>query len=294
MDIKSLKNFKIASTALSVALLGAALSLAILPSANAELVATPLKGDSRLVQFQYDGDNTYLVLAKPKAVTHIQFAPDEVFTSVAAGDTSVWEVTPTKNRKNLFIKPKYEDESTSMTVLTDKRTYQFVLKSTGEGKKWYQRVSWLYNAEIILDSEDQSDLTDEKQKLANGSQASQKNPLISTASSEPTCSSNVPAIKPENMRFGYEIIGNAPFKPTMVFDDGKFTFYRMPESSQELPALFAVVDGKDYGLVNYTVSCDYLVAQRLIDTAVLSINKQEVRINKPKPKKGLFGFSTGD
>src|SRR6185369_12167909 len=44
------------------------------PIAGAELRATPLRGDARLVEFAYDQDNTYLVLARPKAVTHVQFA----------------------------------------------------------------------------------------------------------------------------------------------------------------------------------------------------------------------------
>jgi type IV secretory pathway VirB9-like protein len=130
------------SRAVATVVLFAAGACVIAP-ANAELIATPLRGDSRLVQFNYDADNTYLVLAKPKAVTHVQFAVDELIQSVAAGDTANWELTPTKNRKNLFIKPKFDDSDTSMTVITDKRTYQFVLRSTGDGKKWYQRVNWV-------------------------------------------------------------------------------------------------------------------------------------------------------
>ena len=58
--------------------------------AHAQLEPTPLRGDSRLVQFIFDPDNTYKVLAKPKAVTHLQFAADEMVQSVAAGDTANW------------------------------------------------------------------------------------------------------------------------------------------------------------------------------------------------------------
>ena len=64
------------------------LAIAGLPSAFAEVKATPLAGDTRLVQFHFDADQTYLVLAKPKAVTHIQFGADELIQSVAAGDTA--------------------------------------------------------------------------------------------------------------------------------------------------------------------------------------------------------------
>ena len=63
--------------------------------ARAELFATPLPGDSRLVQFEYDADNTFLILSRPKFVTHLEFGVDERIQAVAGGDTKFWEVTPT-------------------------------------------------------------------------------------------------------------------------------------------------------------------------------------------------------
>lgn len=253
---------------------------------HAELIATPLRGDSRLVQFHYDADNTYLVLSKPKAVTHIQLAADEVITSIAAGDTSAWELTPTKNRKHLFVKPKFEDIDTSMTILTDKRTYQFVLRSTGDGKKWYQRVSWMYDTEMVLDEDPVI-----KAAVSEGPSkpsADEKQANASTNSTD-LCAANGTGIRPDALRFRYEIKGEAAFKPQVVFDDGRFTYFRMPESLQELPALFAVIDGNDYSLVNYTVQCQFLVAQRLMDASVLKLGRNEVRINQIQPKRSFFG-----
>lgn len=269
----------------------AALMLLLGAGAQAELVATPLIGDSRLVQFNFDEDNTFLVLAKPKAVTHIQFAADETIQSVAAGDTAQWELSPTKNRKNIFIKPKYEGIETSMTILTDKRTYQFVLRSTGDGKKWYQRISWIYQSNMVLESDVQLD-------------QGQPSPSTPQASVAGTASAGAPAsvahggdaldnLKPDALRFNYEITGDAPFKPTTVFDDGKFTYLRMPQDTQELPALFAVLEDSEFALVNYVIKGDYLVAQRLLSEAVLKLGKREIRITKTKPKT-FFGFSTGD
>lgn len=246
--------------------------------ASAELYATPLRGDARLVQFQYDQDNTYLVLAKPKAVTHLQFAGDEVIQSVAAGDTKAWEFTPTKNRRNMFIKPIYEDTETSVSVLTDKRVYQFVLRSTGDGKKWYQRVNWLYGSEIIL--EDLSDV---------GAEAKDIKIQEAKLSSINTGSKTIDAAK---LRFNYEIDGDAPFKPMVAFDDGTFTYLSMPEKLQELPALFILDGDSSYALVNYTVDGNYLVAQRLIQTAVLKLGKEEVKIKRIDQPKSFFNFGS--
>jgi type IV secretion system protein VirB9 len=236
--------------------------------AAAEMVATPLRGDTRLVEFAYESDNTFLLLAKPKAVTHIQFAPDEAIQSVAAGDTVNWEFTPTRNRKNLFVKPRYENQETSLTVLTDKRSYQFVLRSTGEGRKWYQRVSWQYASETLL----ASDSTSETEPTPAAAAA---RPL-----SPPTAPAGEITIAPAQLRFGYEIRGEAPFRPRMVFDDGRFTYFQMPSALQELPALFAVVEGSNYALVNFELKGDYLVAQRLLPAAVLKLGREEVRVSR--------------
>lgn len=262
--------------------------LAAIPAA-AELVATPLRGDTRLVEFQFDPDNTFLVLSKPRAVTHLQFAADEQIMSVAAGDTSNWEITPTKNRKNLFLKPKFEDLETSLTVLTDKRPYQFVLKSTTDGKKWYQRVSWVYSSQVVLEFDP--------------SAASEGNETTSTAVAALQGSSTAPlaarpegpaGINPEAMRFSYRIEGDAKFRPEMVFDDGRFTYFRMPADLQEQPALFAVIEGNDFSLVNYTVSGNFIVAQRLLDSAVLKLGKPEVRVTRVEAKRNWFGHVVKD
>ncbi len=273
------------SRAVATVVLFAVGACVIAPS-NAELIATPLRGDSRLVQFNYDADNTYLVLAKPKAVTHVQFAVDELVQSVAAGDTANWELTPTKNRKNLFIKPKFDDSDTSMTVITDKRTYQFVLRSTGDGKKWYQRVNWVYASDMLMAIEGGEDVAGSPPVSADKRPPAEQPRRISAAEAQ------LGGFSPEALRFSYEIVGDAPFRPLVVFDDGRFTYFKLASSLQELPALFAVIDGNEYSLVNFEIKGDYLVAQRLLDKAILKLGKAEVRVNLAQPRRGLFGFRT--
>jgi len=249
--------------------------------AGAEMVATPLRGDSRLVEFNYDQDNTFLVLAKPKAVTNIQFAADEVIQSVAAGDTANWEFTPTRTRKHLFVKPRFDDQETSLTVITDKRSYQFVLRSTGEGKKWYQRVSWVYASELVLSLDG---------SVGGDLPAAALAPVHAASAAKDSTPAGM-VIEPSALQFGYVIAGDAPFRPRVVFDDGKFTYFKMPSSLQELPALFAVIEQNDYSLVNFEVKGDYLVAQRLLPLAVLKLGREEVRVSKPAPKRSFLGFT---
>lgn len=279
--------------------------------AKAELVATPLPGDARLVEFTYDVDNTFLILAKPKALTHIQFAPDEVPLTVAAGDTAQWQLTVPKTKHSLLVKPKYEGIETSLTVITDKRTYQIILRSTGDKRKWYQRVSWLYPEEVTLDTDAQLNHGVSSRSAAMVRQGSSEPPMPLPPAlngvpgpSRPmvTPSAGTPqfvepgmraGLSPDVLGFSYEIVGEAEFKPIIVFDDRRFTYFKMPPNLQELPVMFAVIDGEDYSLVNYTVKGDYMVAQRLMDEAVLKLGKSEVRVKRKggKPKAPTLNSS---
>ena len=245
--------------------------------ANAELVATPLPGDSRLVEFEYNNDQTYLVLTKPKAVTNLAFNPDEIVLTVGAGDTKNWEISVIGNKKHIFIKPLYENTDTTMTVLTDKRSYQFVLRSTSAGAKWYQRVSWSVPNTLIYD-QTKSDVS----KADIPAEAMETQQLQKTDSG---------FFSPENMSFGFEVTGEGEFRPTTIFDDGRFTWFKMPPNLQELPALFSVADGNDIQLVNYIVNDGpkglYLVAQRILQAGVLKLGKAEVRFIRPRASKRL-------
>jgi len=246
-------------------------------SARAELAATPLSGDARLVTFDIDPDNTYLILTKPRAVTHLEFPEGEKITTLAAGDTTNWEFTPTKDRRHLFVRARIENSTTSMTVITDKRSFQFVVKATADGSKWYQRVTWRVPQTLLLDQEPAA--------VAQG-----EAPNDSKASLE---ESSEPAVNPADLKFNYVVEGAAPFKPTSVFDDGKMTWIRMPHGLQELPVVFALDDSGEYMLVNYVVKQDFLLVQRVVERMVLKIGKAEVKLSKAK-KKSWFGSDSAN
>ncbi|MGE3342303.1 MAG: TrbG/VirB9 family P-type conjugative transfer protein [Vicinamibacterales bacterium] len=253
--------------------------LTVLPAAAfAVMTATPLPGDARLVQFEYEADNTFLVLARPKSVTHVEFAPDEQIQTVAGGDTKHWELSPTANRRHLFIKPIYEQMETSMTVITDKRSYQFVLRSTGPGAKWYQRVTWRYGQTMLMDLRAEEDRSAER--------ASRERRERDVAAAAPAGA----AI--ENLKFGYTIEGNAAFRPTAVFSDGKVTWIRIPEVA-ELPALFAVTEDGTAAVVNYIIRGEYMVAQQVVERGVLKLGRQEVKFTRTSKGSGwsVFGPS---
>lgn len=101
--------------------------------ANAETSDDPqFTGDSRIKLLMYDESDVYTITTRYGYQTNIVFAPQEEIELISVGDRSMWQIIPSGNR--MFIRPMDEDVITNMTVLTNKRSYQFDLKSVPADK----------------------------------------------------------------------------------------------------------------------------------------------------------------
>lgn len=247
------------------------LSAFCISAANAEIQAIPLPGDSKLVIFTYDANDTYTVLARPKSVTDISMHADETITAMAIGDTAQWIVSKTSG--HVFIKPSQPDIATTATIVTDRRTYQLTLRSSPEDGKFYQRVSWDYPDIVIFQQEQASRI--------------KANFDLERARIDSTIVSGGVAI--EKLNFDYSVKGDAEFKPQQVFDDGKFTWIRLGES-QEMPVVFLKPDSGDAELLNTNLRGQFLVVQRIVPRLLLKAGDKEVTIinNRKQSSSGLF------
>ena len=250
-------------------------SFAVSPSALAQQVATPVNGDTRLVTFDYDPDVTYLLLTRPKSVTHVMLAPGEQVVSLVAGDTVNFVFQVSASREHIFVKPKFEGMTTSASLVTSKASYQFILRSANESGKWHQRVSW-NNPEMVL--QDVAGTAPVASVVKASAQAAERPARLLSGEA---------GFAIEKLNFEYAITGDTALKPAQVFDDGIRTYFRIPANMQELPALFGVKDG-EASLVNYKVKDGYIVAQSTSGSFVLKLGKEEARVEK-EAKKGFFG-----
>ena len=82
----------------------------------------------------------------------------------------------------------------------------------------------------------------------------------------------------ERVNFGWSITGSAPFRPTIVFDDGRFTYIRLP-AVQDMPALFAI-DAGQMRVIDYAVRGDTMVVPRVSEAFVLRLGSQSVEIRQ--------------
>jgi type IV secretion system protein VirB9 len=279
------------------ALAGSIASLAIVlaamltpPGAWAELSPTPVSGDSRLVDFEYDQDNIYLVMTRPKRSTFVRFGADEKVTYVAAGDSKDFELAIARSLDFMEVKPKFENIETNVTVVTTKRTYHLMVRSTFDGGKWYARVTWKYPQVALLDLTGQARVQDEAASAATGEPQDSTPGMHKVRAAQ----AEIDASVIERLNFNYVITGDAAFRPVRVMDDGQFTYVTLPEGIQELPAVFRAEpdDPARMALVSYEVKSGGLVIQRVMDSFMLKLGKDEVKI--ARNRRHTHGLPTGE
>lgn len=87
----------------------------------------PLTIDNRIKTYIYSPNEIYLMVLRFGFQSHIEFANGEEIQTISLGDAYAWEINPLANR--LFIKPMAKNIRTNMTIITNKRTYQFDIVS---------------------------------------------------------------------------------------------------------------------------------------------------------------------
>lgn len=86
-----------------------------------------LTTDSRIKTYVYNPNDVYLLPLHYGFQSHIEFAKGEEINTISMGDSYAWKVNPLGHR--LFIKALEKNIRTNMTIITNKRTYQFDLVS---------------------------------------------------------------------------------------------------------------------------------------------------------------------
>lgn len=163
----------------------------------------------------------------------IEFDPQERIENVSIGDSLAWQVTPNRAATLLFVKPVVAHAATNMTVVTTRRRYAFALRAS--------ETRAPDDARIIYG-------------------------LRFTYPDEAPASGAAPA--PSAFDFSYVSSGLGALAPLQVFDDGRFTYFRLREGA-EVPAIFALDSHNEEELVNAQVRGEFLVVDRVADAFVL-------------------------
>lgn len=234
-------------------------------SGGAALAANSVADDPRLREIIYDPQAVVTVPVKRGVVTHVVLDADESITEVAAGlggdcakPEAAWCVAAQPGGRNLFIKPKRSASSANnLAVVTDRRThaFRFVVLADSDPKPPVYRLTVkppvrAAVAPVLV------------QREATPPPAL---PALPPPPSPQQLVAERLQAKPQVMNTQYTLAegdGSQDIVPTLIFDDGRFTYLRFP-GNREVPAVFHVLGNGSETLVNARMEDDLLVVDRV-------------------------------
>ena len=195
--------------------------------------------EKKFRSFLYNPNEVYRYIGHYTYQGFIEFEQGESIGTISMGNPSLWLFESLGNR--LFLKPVGEDGSeTNMTVITSKRVYHFELMAR-EAKSIADK-NLIFVVKFVY--------PDEKEKN-----------IVEFAK---TNLSDEPDLRDlSKYNFNYQYTGEKSIAPSKVFDNGQFTYFQFSNKNAEIPARFNVdADGFE-SLVNYRVSSDYIIVERV-------------------------------
>jgi type IV secretion system protein VirB9 len=221
--------------------------------------------DPRLREVVYDPRAVVTVPVKRGVVTLVVLDPDESITEVAAGlggdcakAESAWCVAAQAGGRNLFVKAKSTARTANtLAVVTDRRThaFRFVVLADGDPKPPVYRL--VVKAPARVTPAPRLTLRDATPLMAL--------PALPPPPPPQQVVAERLQAKPQVMNTQYSIAegaGSQDIAPTLVFDDGRFTYLRFP-GNREVPAVFHVLGDGSETLVNARMEDDLLVVDRV-------------------------------
>ena len=233
---------------LNKTLTAAGLGLLLACAANAAQWPTPSAEDRRMQFVDYSSTNVTQINAVTGLITTITFAPGESVVNYGSGYSTAWEFSTAGNQ--FFLKPKAEQATTNLVVITNKRTYHFDVHLTWNKKKATYHLQFQYPEEAKRRAEAEKHAKEKAQK---------RKALLEQKSIDPTAVSpymeHADAEAPDtkfnwkySMNFGSSDQSRA-IAPVAVYDDRFFTVIRFTAQG-DFPAVYRVLGDDGETLIN--------------------------------------------
>jgi type IV secretion system protein VirB9 len=218
--------------------------------------------DPRLREVFYDPQAVVTVFVKRGVVTDIVLDANEAITDVASGlgadcakPDSSWCVAAQPGGRHLFVKPKTSAGApNNIAVVTDRRThsFRFVVLTDRDARQPVYRLSVRTAVPPPPPIAPQASLA--AALVAGPAPLSAAEVIKERLSAAP---------QPVNSSYSIaEGRHSEDIVPTLVFDDGRFTYLKFP-NNREVPAVFHVLPDGSETVVNARMEGDLLVADRV-------------------------------
>lgn len=221
---------------------------------------TPITTDSRIKTFVYNENEVFHVTLQYGYQSSIEFAKGEEVETISIGNSYSWKITPIDRR--LFIKALEGAVHTNMTVITNRRTYQFELESKYPDGNLDEELVYVVRFFYPLESLDKP-----------LPKVSSLNIDMSRYNPDPVME---PSVKKESYNFNYSLTGPDSIAPLKVFDDGQQTFMQFSNNNAVVPKIFSVEENGNENRVKYTRQGEYIVVKKIVNKMALRMNQDVV------------------
>lgn len=240
-------------------------------SLNSFAQPVPVTTDSRIKTLVYNPNEVFELKFYYGYQSFIEFSENEEIEMISIGESFAWKITPAGKR--LFIRPLEIAAHTNMTIITNKRTYHFDIKS-GEydGREDEELV---YTVRFYYPQLDQP-LPIPPQlaiPVSPKTSAGNRGAPITSEIKRPIPAGMVYQNKDEKnilaltgnptgfeLNFDYSIAGKADnIMPLKVYDNGQETFFRFANNNLVVPQISTVDIFGVESRVKYTIRDDHVV-----------------------------------
>jgi type IV secretion system protein VirB9 len=223
--------------------------ISLLPWAHAEIVPPRGAVDGRIRSTPYEADQVYELRGFVGYQIDLVFEPGESFVGLGAGDIEGLAYFGEDN--HLFLKPRAPQVATNLTVLTNRRHYQFDYVVLAE-RPQRDDPDVIYALEFVYPAKSTREAEDAAARHIESA--------LGSASAQ----------RARNIDYWY--CGGSALKPVAASDDGVHTRLRFAANA-DLPAIFVRNDDASESLLNYSMDAGDVIIHRVARRFVLRRGK---------------------
>lgn len=273
---------------------------AVLGTATAAVVPAPSANDPRIRIVPYEPNNVTVVNVERGVVTRIVLEQDERIVLPAVGlssdcqrETDEWCISAVVGTNQIVVRPRDNADRNNLELTTNKRDYSFDFKVVKQpdalnGKPVKHELAFF---RVIFDYPKPKPLTAamtvaDRAVAVDGLlarvDALAARPLPQSVDPDfgmtPVQRLQAEGIQVRNSNYTKQVLDKgADADPTMVFDDGRFTYFEFP-GAREIPAVFAHGSDGEPTRVNWHMNGNFLVVQRTAKKFTLRLGEAVVGI----------------
>lgn len=261
--------------------LAALLACAAIEVAHAADVVNAGPNDARIRIVTYMPNDVTVVRVQQGVVTRIMLEPTEKIEIASVGmssdckrDVDEWCISANPGSNQIFVRPRDNARENNMELHTNKRDYSFKFEvidaRDSRGKRGppeppiFRVVFDFPKPPAAVESATEraamaEALLRRADIIASRPAPRQADPDFGLTPAQRLKSEGVQL---RNMNYTKQVLPNGEdAEPTLVFDDGRFTYFEFP-GAREIPAVFAHGSDDEATRVNWHMSGNFVVVQR--------------------------------